>query len=123
MSEIINNREQLTSENTKRVDILKQLFMDLHNGRNHDEVKAHFDALIGKITVDEITQVQHDFVEKGSISAAELKHIYKQHSAIFQGTIKEENHQIGRHEDQAGHPVHTFKLENQEVDKLLTTKL
>jgi DUF438 domain-containing protein len=123
MSEIINNREQLTSENTKRVDILKQLFMDLHNGRNHDEVKAHFDALIGKITVDEITQVQHDFVEKGSISAAELKHIYKQHSAIFQGTIKEENHQIGRTEDQAGHPVHTFKLENQEVDKLLTTKL
>lgn len=123
MSEIINNREQLTSENTERVDILKQLFMDLHNGRNLDEVKAHFDAFIGKITVDEITQLQHDFVEEGSISAAELKHIYKQHSAIFQGTIKEENDQIGRPEDQAGHPVHTFKLENQEVDKLLTTKL
>ncbi|MBT2725786.1 DUF438 domain-containing protein [Bacillus sp. ISL-75] len=123
MSEIINNREQLTSENTERVDILKQLFMDLHNGRNLDEVKAHFDAFIGKITVDEISQLQHDFVEEGSISAAELKHIYKQHSAIFQGTIKEENHQIGRPEDQAGHPVHTFKLENQEVDKLLTTKL
>ncbi|MBT2700328.1 DUF438 domain-containing protein [Bacillus sp. ISL-40] len=123
MSEFINNREQLTSENTERVDILKQLFMDLHNGRNLDEVKAHFDAFIGKITVDEITQLQHDFVEEGSISAAELKHIYKQHSAIFQGTIKEENHQNGRPEDQAGHPIHTFKLENQEVDKQLTTKL
>ncbi|MBT2724796.1 DUF438 domain-containing protein [Bacillus sp. ISL-46] len=123
MSEFINNREQLTSENTERVDILKQLFMDLHNGRNLDEVKAHFDAFVGKITVDEITQLQHDFVEEGSISAAELKHIYKQHSSIFQGTIKEENHQNGRPEDQAGHPIHTFKLENQEVDKQLTTKL
>ncbi|MEH7483561.1 DUF438 domain-containing protein [Neobacillus drentensis] len=123
MSEIINNREQLTSEYTERVAILKQLFIDLHNGRNLDEVKAHFDAFIGKITIDEITQLQHDFVEEGSISAAELKHIYNQHSAIFQGTIKEEDHQNGRPEDQAGHPVHTFKLENQEVDKLLTTKL
>ncbi|MEH7377106.1 DUF438 domain-containing protein [Neobacillus drentensis] len=123
MSEIINNREQLTSEYTERVAILKQLFIDLHNGRNLDEVKAHFDAFIGKITIDEIPQLQHDFVEEGSISAAELKHIYNQHSAIFQGTIKEEDHQNGRPEDQAGHPVHTFKLENQEVDKLLTTKL
>ncbi len=123
MSEIINNREQLTSKNTERLAILKQLFVDLHHGRNLDEVKAHFDAFIGKITFDEITQLQHDFVEEGSISAAELQHIYKQHSAIFQGTIKEENHQTGRPEDQPGHPVHTFTLENQEVDKLLTTKL
>ncbi|MEH6956931.1 DUF438 domain-containing protein, partial [Neobacillus drentensis] len=88
MSEFINNREQLISENTERLSILKQLFVDLHNGRNLDEVKAHFDAFIGKITVDEITQLQHDFVEEGSITADELQRIYKQHSVIFQGTIK-----------------------------------
>jgi uncharacterized protein len=124
MSEIINNREQLTNNNnTERLSIIKNLFVDLHNGRNLDEVKAHFDAFIGKITVDEITQLQHDFVEEGSISAAELQHIYKQHSAIFQGTIKEEIDQNGRQEDQPGHPIHTFKLENQELDKLLTSML
>ncbi|WML26115.1 DUF438 domain-containing protein [Neobacillus sp. OS1-33] len=123
MSEFINNREQLISENTERLSILKQLFVDLHNGRNLDEVKAHFDAFIGKITVDEITQLQHDFVEEGSITADELQRIYKQHSVIFQGTIKEETHQNGRPEDQPGHPVHTFMLENQELDKLLTSSL
>ncbi|MEH6904811.1 DUF438 domain-containing protein [Neobacillus drentensis] len=123
MSEFINNREQLISENTERLSILKQLFVDLHNGRNLDEVKAHFDAFIGKITVDEITQLQHDFVEEGSITADELQRIYKQHSVIFQGTIKEETHQNGRPEDQSGHPVHTFMLENQELDKLLTSSL
>ncbi|WP_066256187.1 DUF438 domain-containing protein [Neobacillus drentensis] len=123
MSEFINNREQLISENTERLSILKQLFVDLHNGRNLDEVKAHFDAFIGKITVDEITQLQHDFVEEGSITADELQRIYKQHSVIFQGTIKEETHQNGRPEDQPGHPVHTFMLENQELGKLLTTSL
>ncbi|MEH7748817.1 DUF438 domain-containing protein, partial [Neobacillus drentensis] len=123
MSEIINNREQQTKSNTERLNILKQLFVDLHQGRNLDEVKAHFDALIGKVTIDEITQLQHDFVEEGSISAEELQHIYHRHSAIFQGAIEEDTPQNGRPEDQPGHPVHTFKLENQEIDKLLTTKL
>lgn len=123
MSEIINNREQLTKSNTERLSKLKQLFVDLHQGRNLDEVKAHFDALIGKITIDEITQLQHDFVEEGSISAEEFQHTYQQHSAIFQGAIEEDTPQNGRPEDQPGHPVHTFKLENQEIDKLLTMKL
>ncbi|WHY65164.1 DUF438 domain-containing protein [Neobacillus sp. SuZ13] len=123
MSEIINNREQLTKSNTERLSKLKQLFVDLHQGRNLDEVKAHFDALIGKITIDEITQLQHDFVEEGSISAEEFQHTYQQHSAIFQGAIEEDTPQNGSPEDQPGHPVHTFKLENQEIDKLLTMKL
>jgi DUF438 domain-containing protein len=123
MSEIINNREQMTSQNTDRQSILKQIFTDLHNGRNVDEVKAHYDAFIGKITVDEISQLQHDFVEEGSIPADELKRIYAQHTAIFKGSIEAEMYQEGRPEDQPGHPVHTFKLENKEIDKLLTLKI
>ncbi|MEH7074444.1 DUF438 domain-containing protein [Neobacillus drentensis] len=123
MSEIINNREHITTNNTERLAILKNLFTDLHNGRNVDEVKAHFDAFIGKITVDEITQLQHDFVEDGSLTASELQHIYKQHSAIFEGTIKEEIRPNGRPEDEPGHPIHTFIMENQEITKLLKTKM
>ncbi|MEH7304597.1 DUF438 domain-containing protein [Neobacillus drentensis] len=123
MSEIINNREQLTNKNTERLALLKELFVDLHHGRNLDEVKAHFDALIGRITVDEMTRLQHEFIEEGSIPLAELQQIYQQHSAIFQGAIDFETHDNGKQEYQPGHPVHTFKLENQEIDKLLSTKL
>ncbi|MFK9094807.1 DUF438 domain-containing protein [Bacillus salipaludis] len=121
MSEFINNREQLTTKNTDRITILKQTFQDIHNGRNLDEVKAHFDAFIGKITVDEISQLQHDFVE--GISAAELQRLYSQHSALFKGSIEKESHQTIRPEEQPGHPIHTFKLENQEIEKLLKTKI
>ncbi len=39
MSEFINNREQQPIKNTERLEILKQIFTDLHNGRNIDEVK------------------------------------------------------------------------------------
>ncbi|MDR6123002.1 DUF438 domain-containing protein [Bacillus sp. SLBN-46] len=118
MSEIINNREQLMTKNTDRLTILKGIFQDLHNGRNLDEVKAHFDALIGKITVDEITQLQHEFSKEGSIPKDELQRIYQEHSAIFQGSIERENN-LQNPEDLPGHPVHTFKLENREIEKLL----
>lgn len=118
MSEIINNREQLMTKNTDRLTILKGIFQDLHNGRNLDEVKAHFDALIGKITVDEITQLQHEFSEEGSIPKDELKRIYQEHSALFHGSIERENNSE-KPEDLPGHPVHTFKLENREIEKLL----
>ncbi|WHY84116.1 DUF438 domain-containing protein [Neobacillus novalis] len=121
MSEFINNREHQIIKNTERLEMLKQLFTDLHNGRNVDEVKAHFDAFIGKITVDEISQLQHDFVD--GISATELQRLYSLHSELFRGSIAGENHQPGWPEEQPGHPVHTFKLENQEIEKLLKTKL
>jgi len=123
MSEFINNREKLIPINTDRLTIIKQTFQDLHNGRNPDEVKAHFDAFVGSITIAEITQLQQDFAEEGSIPTGELMQIYHQHSDIFNGKIKEEEPRAGRPEEQPGHPVHTFKLENREIEKLLESKL
>lgn len=122
MSEIINNREQLTTNNTERKEILKQIFKDLHNGKNIDEVKAHFNALIGKITIDEISQLQHDEMEAGDLSIAEMQRIYHAHNELFKGSIEVMDH-IQKLEDQPGHPVHTFKLENREIDKLVKEKL
>ena len=122
MSEFINNREKLIPINTDRLTIIKQTFQDLHNGRNPDEVKAHFDAFVGSITIAEITQLQQDFAEEGSIPTGELMQIYHQHSDIFNGKIEEEP-RARRPEEQPGHPVHTFKLENREIEKLLESKL
>lgn len=42
MSEMINNREQETNNNSERQAILKQIFEDLQNGKNVDEVKSLF---------------------------------------------------------------------------------
>ncbi|MDR6999238.1 DUF438 domain-containing protein [Neobacillus niacini] len=122
MSEMINNREQFSLKNTERLDMIKQIFTDLHNGRSVEEVKAHFNALIGKITVDEISQIQHDFTKEGTLPAEEVKRLYAAHTALFKGSIEED--QRSQHpEDQPGHPVHTFKLENRELEKLIKTKV
>lgn len=119
MSEIINNRELKAIDSTKRKGILKQLLKDLHDGKNPHEVKAHFDALIGKITIEEISQLQH---EEGDLSVDEMKRLYAAHSSIFKGAI-EEDYSVKRPEYQPGHPVHTFELENREIEKLLQNRL
>jgi uncharacterized protein len=119
MSEMINNRELKAIDSTERKVILKQIFKDLHDGKNPQEVKAHFDALIGKITIEEISQLQH---EEGDLSVDEMKRLYDAHSSIFKGAI-EEDHSIKRPEFQPGHPVHTFEMENREIEKLLQNRL
>jgi len=115
MSEIINNREQ-QSNNMERMNILKEIFKGLHKGRNVEEVKAHFNALIGTVTLDEICQLQHDFLENEGITIAEVHRLYAAHTDIFKGSIEEGTSKPERPEDQPGHPVHTFKLENQEIE-------
>jgi uncharacterized protein len=122
MSEMINNRELKSMDSSKRKTILKQIFKDLHNGKNIDEVKAHFDAFIGKITIDEISQLQHDELDEGDLSVIEMQRLYSAHAALFKGAI-EETPSDNRPEEQPGHPVHTFKLENKEIDKLLKTRV
>jgi uncharacterized protein len=119
MSELINNREQLTNNPSKRQTILKQIFKDLHDGKNVNEVKAHFDAFIGKITIEEISQLQHDF---GDLSVEEMHHLHAKHTEIFRGSI-EEVEKTYKPEEQPGHPIHTFIIENKELDKLVNTQL
>jgi uncharacterized protein len=119
MSEIINNREQLTNNPSKRQAILKQIFKDLHDGKNVAEVKAHFDAFIGKITIEEISQLQHDFED---LSGEEMHRLHAKHTEIFKGSI-EEIEKTNKPEEQPGHPIHTFILENKEIDKLVNTQM
>ena len=119
MSELINNREQLTNNPSKRQTILKQIFKDLHDGKNVNEVKAHFDAFIGKITIEEISHLQHDF---GDLSVEEMHHLHAKHTEIFRGSI-EEVEKTYKPEEQPGHPIHTFIIENKELDKLVNTQL
>jgi uncharacterized protein len=119
MSEIINNREQHSQNKTERQEILNQIFIDLHNGKDVDEIKAYFDEKIGKITVEEISQLQHDVV---GLPLEEVKRLYSLHTEIFKGSIEEIN-RLQRPEDEPGHPVHTFKLENKEIERLIKNKV
>lgn len=117
MSEIINNREQHTLANIERHKVLQQIFIDLRNGKNIEEVKAHFNAFIGKVTIDEISMLQHDEIQ--GITKEEMVSLYNKHTELFRDSIEEANIQ----EEMPGHPIHTFKLENEQLDKLIKLNL
>jgi DUF438 domain-containing protein len=122
MSEIINNREHQTKSNPERQEMLKQIIKDLHNGKSVEEVKARFEEAVGNITVAEISQLEQALMEEEGIPVSEVQRLCSVHTAIFKGAI-EEIHRSNKPEDQPGHPVHTWKLENKEIDRLVNFKL
>lgn len=122
MSELINNREQIETVQSNRMELLREIFTDLNNGINVVEIKARFEKEIGKVTVEEIVALQHGDIDDEFFSTAELQRLYTAHAEIFDGAIEEVS--LSQHpEDEPGHPLHTFKRENRELEKLITTKL
>lgn len=122
MSEIINNREQQQMNKTERQELLKKIIKDLHNGRSVEDVKAQFEEAVGTITVAEISQMEQALMEEEGIPVEEVQRLCSVHTAIFKGSI-DEIHRSEQPEDQPGHPIHTFKLENKEVDLLVNFKI
>ncbi|MGG0188055.1 DUF438 domain-containing protein [Bacillus rhizoplanae] len=122
MSEIINNREHKSMNTFERQEILKEIIKNLHNGKSVEEVKAQFEEAVGNITVTEISQLEQTLMDEEGIPVEEVQRLCSVHTAIFKGSI-EEIHRSDKPEDQPGHPIHTFKLENKEIDIHVNFKL
>lgn len=122
MSELINNREHGVPEQTRRQAMLKEIIKELHQGKSVDEVKARFEEAVGDVTVAEISAMEHALMEEEGIPVSEVQRLCSVHTAIFKGSI-EQIHRSSKPEEQPGHPVHTFKLENREIEKLVNFKL
>lgn len=122
MSELINNREQNMENKTERQEMLKQIIKELHNGKDVNEVKALFEEAVGDVTVAEISQLEEALMQEEGIPVSEVQRLCSVHAAVFKGSI-EEIHRSEKPEDQPGHPIHTWKLENKEVDMLVNFKL
>src|SRR3954470_16074139 len=122
MSELINNREQSMENKAERQEMLKEIIKELHAGKNVDEVKAKFEEAVGDVTVPEISQLEQALMQEEGIPVAEVQRLCSVHAAIFKGSI-EEIHRSEKPEDEPGHPIHTWKMENKEVDMLVNFKV
>lgn len=107
MSEIINNREY-------RQKVLKELIMELHSGKTVEEVRGRFEKLIEGVSAKEISEMEAALIKEG-MPVQEIQRLCDVHAAVFKGTIEEIHHP----EQSAGHPIHTFKLENEAVKKYI----
>src|SRR3954454_7089612 len=121
MSELINNREAMETKN-ERQEMLKEIIKELHAGKDVDEVKEKFEEAVGDVTVAEISQMEHDLMAEEGIPVGEVQRLCSVHAAVFKGSI-EEIHRSEKPEDEPGHPIHTWKMENKEVDMLVNFKI
>lgn len=123
MSEIISNRGNHGHKtNRERQEQLKQIIKQLHEGKPVDEVRAQFEEAVGDVTVAEISALEQALIGEEEIPVEEVQRLCSVHTAVFKGSIQE-LHRSAQPEEQPGHPVHTFKLENRELERLMHFKL
>ncbi|MEK3732576.1 DUF438 domain-containing protein [Paenibacillus sp. FSL M8-0334] len=123
MSELINNREEgISAHRTARIHLLKEIIKELHHGKSVEEVKSKFNQAVGEISVDEISELEQVLMQEEGIPVTEVQRLCSVHAAVFKGSIQD-IHRAHKPEDQPGHPVYTFKRENQEIDRLANFKI
>ncbi len=114
MSEFINNREH-------KQKILKELIMELHNGKSIEEVKPRFEKLIQGVTTSDIAEMEENLIKEG-MPVENVQALCDVHSAVFKGAI-EEIHRVNSPIDIPGHPLHTFDVENKALQEFIDNKI
>jgi len=107
MSEVINNREY-------RQKVMKELIMELHQGKDPEEVKERFARLIAGVSAAEIAEMEQNLIMEG-MPVQEVQRLCDVHAAVFKGSLEE----MHNPEQMPGHPVYVFKQENREIEKLV----
>lgn len=118
MSEIINNREY-------RQKMLKEIINQLHEGKDLDVVKREFQKVFGGVAAKEISDLEQSLVAEG-MPVEEIQRLCDVHASLFKGSIEDIHKEEAveqKPEDTPGHPLHTFKLENRELEKLINESL
>lgn len=107
MSEPINNRQM-------RQEALKRMIRQLHEGRPVEEVKGEFAALLRDVGAAEIAELEQALIDEG-MPEMEVKRLCDVHVAAFRDALETQ----ARPESQPGHPVHTFRAENEAAAAVL----
>ncbi len=107
MSEFINNSE-------KRKEIIKSVLRQLHEGKSMDDLKAEFGRLVSEASSAEIAAVEQMLIEEG-LPVEEVQNLCDVHVAVFRESLDKET----QPESIPGHPVFTYRAENQVLARLL----
>ena len=111
MSELINNRRH------KR-ELMKELIMELHQGKSVEEVKERFASLIEGVSPAEISAMEQSLIAQG-LPVEEVQRLCDVHAAVFKGSLEEYHRAAAAPQYASGHPVDTFKRENRQIEKLI----
>lgn len=101
MSELIENAKA-------RQGVLKHLILQLHEGKAPDEVKPQLLRLLGRVPYNEVVEVEQELISDG-MPVGDILKLCDLHSAAMKDTLDSS----GGKTVPPGHPVDTFKKENE----------
>ncbi|MGE5401509.1 MAG: DUF438 domain-containing protein [Ignavibacteriales bacterium] len=105
MSELINNRRE-------KLDILKSRILKINNGSAPEEVKQELRDLLKIVPYEDVVAVEQELFEEG-VDRDNMLELCDLHSSALKGIIDLSSSR----KEAAGHPVHTFKRENQALKR------
>jgi DUF438 domain-containing protein len=106
MSELIDNSRH-------RIETLKEIIKSLHDGADPESVKEEFGDLLAGVGVSEIAAMENSLMSEG-MPQEEIQRMCDVHAAVLGGAAPH-----GPAEVSAGHPVHTFRLENEKIREII----
>lgn len=100
MSEYINNKRQ-------KVDQLKSLILEIHNGKSTEEVREKLKTLMGEVPYGDVVTAEEELIAEG-LPQEEVLKFCDLHTDALKGHIDTTTEKTVPD----GHPVHIFKQEN-----------
>ena len=106
MSELLDNSRH-------RIETLKEIIKSLHDGADPESVKEEYGELLADVGVTEIAAMENSLMSEG-MPQEEIQRMCDVHAAVLGGAATH-----GPTEVPAGHPVHTFRLENEKIRQII----
>ncbi len=97
----------------KKKELVKEIILSLHKGLTVEEAKDRIEREVGSITSTEIAEIEQSLIKEG-LSLNEIKKSCNVHALLFETSLEEKISE----EEPPDHPVHLFKLENREIEKI-----
>ncbi len=109
MSELIDNSRH-------RIETLKRVIRRLHDGADPAELKTELAGLLDEVGATEVAAMENELMAEG-MPEEELQRLSDEHADELGDRLGHE----AAAEAVPGHPVHTFRLENQRIRELVAT--
>ena len=108
MSELINNKQ-------KRIEVMKNLIRQLHQGVAEDRVRLQLETLLDEADYNDVFVMEVQLIQEG-IPAEVVQDLCDTHTRVLKKhlDLQETPQTI------PGHPVHTFIEENRELTRITT---
>ncbi len=106
MSELLDNSRH-------RIETLKEIIKSLHDGADPDSLKEEFGELLAEVGPTEIAAMENSLMSDG-MKQEEIQRMCDVHAAVLGGAAPH-----GPTDVPAGHPIHTFRLENERIREIV----